>query len=87
LYSIVAQRNDFLAQREQHAAEAAIHSEALTSRANEIAHLQLLVEKLKRMLFGAKSEKVLRQIEQLELKLEELESEKLRRRQESRVTQ
>jgi transposase len=34
----------------------------------------LLVEKLQRMLFGTKSEKVLRQIEQLELQLEELQA-------------
>jgi transposase len=34
----------------------------------------LLVEKLQRMLFGPKSDKVLRQIEQLELQLEELQA-------------
>lgn len=44
----------------------------LSSRATEIERLKLLVDKLQRMLFGAKSEKVLRQIEQLELQLEEL---------------
>jgi len=43
----------------------------LSSRASEIERPFLLVEKLQRMLFGAKSEKVLRQIEQLELQLEE----------------
>ena len=37
----------------------------------EIERLTLLLEKLKRMLFGRKSEKLLRQIEQLELELEE----------------
>ncbi len=46
----------------------------LSSRASEIERLVLLVEKLQRMLFGAKSEKVLRQIEQLELQLEELQA-------------
>ena len=46
----------------------------LGSRASEIERLQLLVEKLQRMLFGSKSEKVLRQIEQLELQLEELQA-------------
>ena len=56
------------AQREEYTA-------TLSSRASEIAHLKLVVEKLQRMLFGAKSEKVLRQIEQLELKLEELEAD------------
>src|SRR5580765_446593 len=49
------------------------HNE-LFSRKTEIEHLKLLVGKLRHMLFGVKSEKVLRQIEQLELKLEELES-------------
>ena len=44
----------------------------LLSRAHEIEHLKLLIAKLQRMQFGRKSEKVERQIEQLELKLEEL---------------
>ena len=47
-------------------------SAALSSRTTEIDRLKMLVNKLQRMLFGAKSEKVLRQIEQLELQLEEL---------------
>jgi transposase len=46
----------------------------LSSRAGEIERLTLLVEKLKHMLFGRRSEKVLRQIEQMELQLEELHS-------------
>jgi len=48
------------------------YAAALNSRTSEIERLVLLVEKLQRMLFGAKSEKVLRQIDQLELQLEEL---------------
>ena len=40
--------------------------------AEEIKRLSLLIEKLKRMVFGQKSEKLLRQIDQLELELEEL---------------
>jgi len=40
----------------------------------EIEHLKLLLAKLLRMHFGRKSEKLARQIEQLELRLEELES-------------
>jgi transposase len=47
---------------------------ALLSREIEIENLKLLVLKLKRMQFGRKSEKVDRQIAQLELCLEELES-------------
>jgi transposase len=46
----------------------------LIARSTEIERLVLLVEKLQRMLFGTKSEKVLLQIEQLELQLEELQA-------------
>jgi len=46
----------------------------LNSRASEIAHLKLLLDKLQRMLFGARSEKLVRQVAQLELQLEELET-------------
>ena len=46
----------------------------LLSNNSEIEHLKLVIAKLGRMLFGAKSERVAREIEQLELKLEELET-------------
>jgi len=36
--------------------------EQLSSRASEIAHLKLLLDKLQRMLFGAKGEKLVRQV-------------------------
>ena len=49
-------------------------NEQLLSRDREIEHLKLLLIKLHRMQFGRKSEKLARQIEQLELRLEELES-------------
>jgi transposase len=48
--------------------------EQLRSRETEIENLKLLVMKLKRMQFGRKSEKLDRQITQLELRLEDLES-------------
>lgn len=48
--------------------------EQLLSRDHEIEHLKLFIAKLRRMQFGGKSEKLDRQIEQLELKLEDLES-------------
>src|SRR5215470_6785075 len=48
--------------------------EQLLSREREIEHLKLLLAKLHRMQFGRKSEKLQWQIEQLELRLEELES-------------
>src|SRR5271168_1665659 len=64
---ILAQQDHFKAQHERYTA-------TLSSRASEIDRLVLLVEKLQRMLFGAKSEKVLRQIEQLEFQLEDLQA-------------
>ena len=48
--------------------------EQLLSREREIEHLKLLLAKLQRMQFGRKSEKLTRQIEQLELRLEDLQS-------------
>ncbi len=48
--------------------------ERLLSREAEIEHLKLLIAKLQRLQFGHKSEKLQRQIEQLELRLEDLET-------------
>jgi hypothetical protein len=50
------------------------HLEALSSKTQQIEHLKLVIEKLKRMMFGAKSEKISIQLEQLELQLGELET-------------
>ena len=47
--------------------------ELLASRDNEIEQLKLLIARLQRMPFGRKSEKLERQIEQLQLRLEALE--------------
>jgi len=44
----------------------------LSARSAEIAHLKLLIAKLRRQQYGRKSEKLDRQIEQLEFRLEEL---------------
>src|ERR1700729_2599084 len=60
---ILAQHEQVLAQREQ-----------LASRDVEIEHLKLLIAKLRRQQFGRSSEKREHQIEQLELRLEELEA-------------
>ena len=46
----------------------------LLSSRNEIENLNLLIAKLRRMQFGTRSEKLDRHIEQLELRLEDLES-------------
>src|SRR6202042_443643 len=48
--------------------------ERLLSRNSEIEHLKLIIAKLRRMMFGTRSEKIAREVEQLELKLEELET-------------
>jgi transposase len=58
-----------LAQREQ---LVALNAE-LCTHAAEIERLNLLVAKLKRLQFGRRSEKLDREIEQLELRLEELQ--------------
>ena len=53
------------------------HSELLEqhkSTAQEIEHLKLVIEKYRRMIFGRKSEKLTAQLEQLEFRLEELET-------------
>src|SRR6201995_1812930 len=51
----------------------------LLSRDRGIEHLKLVIAKLRRMMFGTKSEKITREIEQLELKLEELEARQAER--------
>lgn len=48
--------------------------ELLQTRDAQIEHLQLLIIQLRRMQFGRKSEKIARQIDQLELQLEDLET-------------
>jgi transposase len=53
--------------------------EQLLSRDHEIEHLELVIAKLRRMIFGVRSERVAREIEQLELKLEELEAKRAER--------
>jgi hypothetical protein len=50
------------------------HQSELAGRSEQIAHLKLVVEKLRRMLFGRKSEKLSIQFDQLELQLEEMEA-------------
>jgi transposase len=47
--------------------------EQLSSHAAEIERLRLLIARLQRLQFGRKSEKLERQIEQLQLQLEDLE--------------
>jgi transposase len=49
--------------------------ESLDSHTQQVEHLKLVIEKLRRMIFGAKSEKVIVQVEQFELQLEDAEAE------------
>ena len=70
---ILAERDHHQAQHDRFREQHERHIATLSSRATEIERLLLLVEKLKQMLFGRKSEKVLRQVEQLELQIEDLE--------------
>ncbi len=67
---IVAQHEQILSRDEQLLRK----EEQLASRDEEIDRLKLLIAKLRRMKFGSKSEKWDRQIEQLELRLDELET-------------
>jgi hypothetical protein len=60
---LTTQQEEILSQREQ-----------LASRDVEIEHLKLLIAKLRRLQFGRSSEKREYQIEQLELRLEELQA-------------
>jgi transposase len=53
----------------------AARDEKLSSRDQQIEHLKLLLEKMRRDAYGAKSEKLDRNVDQLEFKLEELESD------------
>lgn len=49
--------------------------ESVSTRSHEIDRLKLLIAKLQRMLFGRRSEKLLKQVEQLQLELEELQTD------------
>src|SRR5215217_7959720 len=63
------------AEGEARAAELAAAKAGLLAKALEVEKLQLQIARLRRMQFGRSSEKIARTIEQLELRLEELEAE------------
>src|SRR5216684_4246279 len=67
---ICIQHEQLLSQSEELLAK----NEQLASREVEIEHLKLLIAKLRRMQFGRSSEKLDRKINQLELRLEELQA-------------
>jgi transposase len=60
---LIAKHNESVEQHKQ-----------LRSNSQEIEHLKLVIEKYRRMIFGRKSEKLTRELAQLELRLEELEA-------------
>jgi transposase len=62
------------AELDEHRQVLTTKSEELRTSNEQIAHLKLIIEKLRRTIFGKKSEKIVVQLEQLELHLEELES-------------
>jgi transposase len=78
LRSLAASHEDQLrslqAELESHRQTLSQQDEQLRSRSEQIEHLKLMIEKLRRAMFGRKSEKIVVQLEQLELHLEELES-------------
>jgi transposase len=67
---LAALEAEFATQRQQLAEQ----GDELRTRSDQIEHLKLLVEKLRRTIFGKKSEKIVVQLEQFELELEELET-------------
>ncbi|WP_346824828.1 IS66 family transposase [Ralstonia solanacearum] len=72
-HAVIVQERD--AEVYKHKAQLAALEKRLSSREQEIEHLKLLIAKLQRMQFGRKSEKLARQIEQLELRLEDLQTD------------
>lgn len=72
LKAMVLERESALAAKETVVVEL---REQVSTHAQEIAHLKLLIAKLKRMQFGRKSEKLDHEILQLELRLEELQAD------------
>jgi transposase len=72
--SYEAQQHELKTQHEDLRSQHDLQTAVLNSRATEIERLVLLVAKLQHMLFGRKSEKVLRQIEQMEFQLEDLQA-------------
>ncbi|WP_435926419.1 IS66 family transposase [Mesorhizobium sp. WSM4083] len=70
--ALQAERDVAVADAANWQAEAANAQAMLSDTAARIAHLELRIEKLKRELYGQRSERTVRLIEQLELELEEL---------------
>jgi transposase len=78
LRSLAASHEDELGslqtELESHRQTLSQQDKELRSSGEQIEHLKLVIEKLRRRVFGVKSEKIVVQLEQLELHLEELGS-------------
>jgi len=59
---------------ESHCTELSQQADELRSRSERIEHLKLMIEKLRHVIFGRKSEKIVVQLEQFELELEDMET-------------
>ena len=62
------------AELESHRETLSQQADELRSRSGRIEHLKLMVEKLRHMIFGTRSEKIVFKLEQLEFQLEEQET-------------
>jgi transposase len=62
------------AELESHRQIVSEQAEELDARSQRIEHMKLMIEKLRQMMFGKKSEKIILKLEQLELELEEEET-------------
>ncbi len=78
LESLIADRDEerrrLEAELESHRKTLSEQADELRSRSERIEHLKLMVDKLRHVLFGARSEKIVVKLEQLELELEEEET-------------
>jgi DNA repair exonuclease SbcCD ATPase subunit len=78
LASLMADRDEEIrrleAELESRRQELSQQADELRSRSQRIEHLKLMIEKLRHMMFGTKSEKVILQLEQLEFELEDMET-------------
>src|ERR1700759_2828756 len=70
--ALLAEREALQAERDVAVADAANARAELSNNEALIAHLELRIEKLRRELYGQRSERTARLIEQLELELEDL---------------
>jgi transposase len=78
LASLAADRDEQIrrleAEVDSHRQTLSQQADELSSRSERIEHMKLMIEKLRHMIFGTKSEKIILRLEQLEFQLEEQET-------------